>query len=179
MKLELASDVLPHAPQKVWNLLLDPQVLSRLLPGVEKFEAVGPDRYEVLVKLGVGAVRGTYTGKVELTDQNPPSSYKLRGEGRGAPGWAKGEVQFDLVPEGAGTRIKAKADAQIGGAIAGVGQRMIEGVAKSMAREFFAAVERELAGQKVEVTAAGMGFRLVLRMIRDFFGWIFGRRADS
>lgn len=178
MKLDIASDVLPHPPQQVWNLLLDPSVLSRLLPGVEKFEAVGPDRYDVLVKLGVGAVRGIYSGKVELAEQKPPVSYKLRGEGRGAPGWAKGEVLFELVPEGGGTRVKAKADAQIGGPIAGVGQRMIEGVAKSMAREFFAAVQRELAGQKVEVTAAGMGFRLLIRMIRDFFGSIFGRRTD-
>ena len=178
MKLELTSDVMPHPPQKVWNLLLDPAVLSRLLPGVEKFEATGPDKYEVVVKLGVGAVRGTYNGKVELTDQQPPNSYRLRGEGRGAPGWAKGEVLFTLLPEAAGTRIHAKADAQIGGAIAGVGQRMIEGVAKSMAREFFAAVDRELAGQQQQVTAARMGFRVFLRLIRDLFASLFGRKSE-
>ena len=179
MKLEIASEVLPHPPQQVWNLLLDPSVLSRLLPGVEKFDAVGPDSYEVLVKLGVGAVRGTYSGKVQLTDQQPPTSYKLKGEGKGAPGWAKGEVLFSLIPEAGGTKVHAKADAQIGGAIAGVGQRMIEGVAKSMAREFFSAVGRELAGQKVEVSQAGMGFRLLIRIVRDFFAWIFGRGAGA
>ncbi len=178
MKLDLSSDVMPYPPQQVWNLLLDPSVLSRLLPGVEKFDSVGPDRYEVVVKLGVGAVRGTYNGKVEIAEQKPPSSYRLRGEGKGAPGWAKGDVLFSLIPENGGTRVNAKADAQIGGAIAGVGQRMIEGVAKSMAREFFAAVERELSGQKVQVTAAGMGFRLFLRIIRDFFASLFGRKAQ-
>ena len=179
MKLDITSDPFAHPPQRVWDLLLDPQVLSKLLPGVEKFEEVGPDQYAVVVKMGVGAVRGVYTGKITLAEKNPPSNYRLRGEGKGAPGWAKGDVLMTLIPENGGTRVRAQADAQIGGAIAGVGQRMIEGVAKSMAREFFAAIDRELAGRKQPTTAVGFSFRLILRIVRDFFASLFGRRSDS
>ena len=176
MKLEITSEPFPHPPERVWDLLLDPEVLARLLPGIEKFEAVGPDKYDVKVKLGVGAVRGTYDGKVELADKKPPTSYLLRGEGRGAPGWAKGEALMTLLPEAGGTRLRATANAQIGGAIAGVGQRMIEGVAKSMAREFFASIDRELAGKKQTTSTVGFSFRLIIRIIRDFFASLFGRR---
>ena len=138
------THLLPYPRNVVWRLLLDPDVLSRLLPGVEKFETKGPDKYAVVVKMGVPSVRGTYTGSVEIFDKQEPSSYRLRGEGKGVPGWARGEAEMTLVEEEGKTRITAKGKAQVGGTIAGVGQRMIEGVAKGMAREFFESVEREL-----------------------------------
>jgi carbon monoxide dehydrogenase subunit G len=176
VKLEVSSDVLPHPRERVWALLQDPSVLARLLPGVEKLEALGQDHYALSVKLGVGAVRGRYEGTVELTDQRPPESYRLVGEARGGPGWAKGSASMTLVAEGAGTRLVARGDAQIGGAIAGVGQRMMEGVAKSMAREFFASVDRELQGRAVAKTSAsGFGLRVLLDLIRRFFARLFGR----
>jgi carbon monoxide dehydrogenase subunit G len=151
-------------------------VLSRLLPGIEKFDEVGKDQYAVVVKMGVGAVRGTYTGRVALVDQRPPESYRLVGEAKGTPGWAKGEAVMTLVAEGTGTRVIARGDAQIGGAIAGVGQRMMEGVAKSMAREFFQSIDRELQGVRVEkVSASAFGLRVLLDLIRQFFSRLFGR----
>ena len=116
--------------------------------GSKKFEVAGPDKYAVQVKLGVPSVKGTYTGSVEIFDKQPPASFRLRGDGKGGPGWARGEVLLTLTPEGDGTAVNAKANAVIGGTIAGVGQRMMEGVAKGMARDFFAALDRELRGRK-------------------------------
>ena len=154
MRIEVSSHAFAHPRERIYALLLDPSVLARLLPGVEKYEATGPDQYAVVVKMGVGAVRGTYTGKVALTDQRPPESYRLVGEAKGGPGWAKGSATMTLVAEGGGTRIVAKGDAQIGGAIATVGQRMMEGVAKSMANEFFQSLKPGPCGAHVEKVSA-------------------------
>jgi hypothetical protein len=179
VKIEVSSHAFAHPRERIWQVLLDPTVLARLLPGVEKFEATGPDTYAVVVSLGVGAVRGTYTGKVQLTDQRPPESYRLVGEAKGGPGFAKGSATMTLVAEGEGTRIVAKGDAQIGGAIATVGQRMMEGVAKSMANEFFQSLDRELAGQPpARVSASGFGFRVLVDLIRRFFARWIGRGGD-
>jgi hypothetical protein len=176
VKIEVSSHAFAHPRERIYALLLDPAVLERLLPGVEKLEATGPDQYAVVVQLGVGAIRGTYTGKVQLTDLHPPEGYRLVGEAKGTPGWAKGSATLTLVPEGAGTRIVARGDAQIGGAIATVGQRMMEGVAKSMANEFFQSIDRELAGQQVEkVSASGFGWRVLLDLVRRFVARLFGR----
>jgi len=142
------SQMISHPREKVWEVMLDPEVMARVLPGVEKFEVVGPDKYAVQVKLGVPSVKGTYTGSVEIFDKQPPTSFRLRGDGKGGPGWARGEVLLTLTPDGDGTAVNAKANAVIGGTIAGVGQRMMEGVAKGMARDFFAALDRELQGRK-------------------------------
>ena len=168
MRVEVAH-VLAQPRDRVWDALLDPAVLARVMPGVQKFE----------VKLGVPAVRGSYSGSVQIVDKQPPNSYRLRGEGKGGPGWARGEVLMTLVAEGSGTRVIANGQAQIGGTIAGVGQRMMEGVAKAMAREFFASVERELQGRQRKVTAFGFGVRLVLRMAWSFIRRLFGRRAAT
>ncbi len=179
MKLEVSSEVLPAPRERVWALLQDPGVLARLLPGVEKLEATGPDEYAVVVKLGVGAVRGTYTGRVALRDLEPPERYRLEGEAKGGPGWARGSATVTLAAQGGGTRLVAAGDAQIGGALAGVGQRMIEGVARSMAREFFQSIGRELEGAAVERTSAsGFGWRVFLDLVRGFFARLFGRRRE-
>jgi carbon monoxide dehydrogenase subunit G len=180
VKVDVSSQLLAWPRERIWQLLLDPSVLARLLPGVEKLEATAPDQYAVVVKMGVGAVRGTYTGKVQLTDQRPPESYRLVGEAKGGPGWAKGSATLTLVPEGAGTRIVAKGDAQIGGPVASVGQRMMEGVARSMANEFFQSIERELRGEAAEkVSASGFGVRVLVDLIRRFFARLFGRGGDA
>jgi uncharacterized protein len=182
VKIEVTSHELAHPRERVYALLLEPAALARLLPGVERFEPTGPDQYAVKVQLGVGAIRGTYTGKVAITDQRPPEGYRLAGEARGTPGWAKGAATLELSAEGAGTKIVAKADVQIGGAIANVGQRMIEGVAKSMARELFQSLDRELAGSAAghaaaPVGAAGFGVRVLLDLVRRFFARLFGRKG--
>ena len=138
--------MLNHPIERVWDVLLDPEVLKQALPGIEKLEATAPDSFAVVMNLGVAAVKGRYSGTLSITDKKPPSSYRLQGEGKGAPGWTKGQAVLTLVSEGVGTRVTAKGDAQVGGTIAGVGQRMREGIGKSMARDFFAAIERILDG---------------------------------
>jgi carbon monoxide dehydrogenase subunit G len=179
VKLEVKSEVLAAPRERVWALLQDPGVLARLLPGVEKLEPIGPDEYSVVVKLGVGAVRGTYSGRVALRDLEPPERYRLEGDAKGGPGWAKGSATMTLEEQEGGTRLVAAGDAQIGGALAGVGQRMIEGVAKSMAREFFQSVGRELEGAPARSTSvSGFGWRVFLDLVRGFFARLFGRRPD-
>lgn len=176
MKIE-HSHLLPFPRERVWDVLLDPAVLSRVLPGVESFEPKGDDRYAVVVELGVAGVKGRYAGEVEIVEKKPLDSYRLKGQGQGAPGWAKGEALMTLVEEAGGTRVRASANVQVGGTIAGVGQRMIDGVARAMAKEFFGAIEREVGGRKQKVSTAAFGFRVFLILVRDFFGRLFGRAA--
>ncbi len=175
MRVEV-SHLLAYPRDRVWDVLLDPDVLARVMPGVEKFEETGPEQYALSMKLGVPAVRGSYTGKVQIVDKHQPDSYRLRGEGKGGPGWAKGDVLMTLASEGAGTRVTAQGNAQIGGTIAGVGQRMMEGVAKAMAREFFESIDRELQGRKEKVTTFRFSIRLMAGIVANFFRRLFGRR---
>jgi carbon monoxide dehydrogenase subunit G len=176
VKIEVASQPFTQPRERIFALLLDPAVLARLLPGVEKLEETGPNQYAVVVKLGVGAIRGTYTGKVALSEVQAPESFRISGEAKGGPGFAKGQATLTLVAEDAGARIRASGDVQVGGAIATVGQRMLDGVAKSMANEFFQSLGRELAGQAVaKVSASGFGFRVLLDLLRRLFARLFGR----
>jgi uncharacterized protein len=142
------SETLKYSSEVIWKALLDPKVLSRLIPGVEKFDEIGPDKYAVTAKLGLPSVQGVYSGVVEIFDKNEPSSYKLRGDGKGTQGWVKGDVQITLTAGDGETKVNAKAQAAVGGAIAGVGQRMMEGISKSMARDFFTALNGELQNSK-------------------------------
>ena len=136
MKLEGSYEV-PAPRKKVWDAFLDPNVLKRAIPGCEKLEAVGPDEYKATMKVGVGGVKGTFEGKVRLSDKNPPESYKLAVEGSGGPGFIRGETVITLTDSGSGTKVSYTADLQVGGLIASVGQRMLGGVSKMMADKFF------------------------------------------
>jgi hypothetical protein len=136
MKLEGAYDV-PAPRQKVWDAFFDPERLKEAIPGCDKLEAVGPDEYKATMKVGVGAVKGTFEGKVRLTDKNPPDSYRMAVEGSGGPGFIRGETVITLSDAAGGTRVAYTADVQVGGLIASVGQRMLGGVSKMMADKFF------------------------------------------
>ena len=137
MKLEGSSDV-PAARQTVWEAFLDPAKLKKAIPGCEKLEAIAPEEYKATMKVGVGGVKGTFEGKVKITEKKPPESYKLAVEGTGGPGFVRGETVITLSDaEGGGTRVAYSADVQVGGLIASVGQRMLGGVAKMMADKFF------------------------------------------
>jgi carbon monoxide dehydrogenase subunit G len=136
MKIEGAHEI--SAPrQRVWEAFLDPELLRQAIPGCEKLEAVGPDEYRATMKVGVAAVKGTFEGKVRLTDKQPPDTYKMGVEGSGGPGFVRGEAAITLSDSGGGTRVAYNADVQVGGLIAGVGQRMLGGVTKMMADQFF------------------------------------------
>jgi carbon monoxide dehydrogenase subunit G len=149
------SAVLSADPEKVWAVITDPAVLARTIPGCETLEQVGDDEYKMNVSVGVGAIRGTYAGEVKLTDQQRPKSYVMHASGAGAPGNARATVTINLEQGEAGTTtLTYSADAVIGGPVAGVGQRMITGVAKRMAGQFFKAIDDELTGAVVPIAAA-------------------------
>ncbi|WP_409332094.1 SRPBCC family protein [Trujillonella humicola] len=147
MKLD-GSAVLQGTPEQVWSVITDPAVLARTIPGCESLELTGRDEYRMNVSVGVGAIRGTYAGEVRLTDQQRPTSYVMHASGAGAPGNARAKVLISLAGDGDGgtTTLTYSADAVVGGPVAGVGQRMITGVAKRMAGQFFSAVDGELTG---------------------------------
>jgi uncharacterized protein len=137
-----------HAPvERVYQALNDPAVLVRTIPGCERLERAGEDAYKMTVHAGVASVRGTYAGDVRLADQRPPHAFTLKASGAGAPGTVSADVQVRLEPGDDGTTVLSyDADAVVGGMIGGVGQRMLVGVAKRTAGEFFAAVDEVLSG---------------------------------
>ena len=149
------SAVLHASPEDVWRALTDPAVLARTIPGCLALERVGENSYRMDVAVGVGAVKGTYAGEVHLTDQERPKSYVMHASGAGAPGQVRATVTIELAPsEDSSTVLTYSADAVVGGPVAGVGQRMITGVAKRMAAQFFTAVDAELTGVVVPIAAA-------------------------
>ncbi len=127
--------------EKVWQVLLDPKILAQCMPGCEELKEIGPDQYEANVKVGIAAVKGTYKAKISIKDKQPPSHYVLSGQGSGGPGFMQGDVVIDLEQEGGETLLKYSTDAKVGGLIAGVGQRMIGGIAKMMIDQFFKKME--------------------------------------
>ena len=146
------SAVLHADPERVWSVITDPAVLARTIPGCESLEQVGEDSYRMNVSVGVGAIRGTYAGEVHLTDQQRPKSYVMHASGAGAPGQVRATVTINLEPsEDSSTTLAYSADAVVGGPVAGVGQRMMTGVAKRMAGQFFAAIDAELTGAPVPI----------------------------
>jgi carbon monoxide dehydrogenase subunit G len=148
------SAVLHADPERVWSVITDPAVLARTIPGVETLEQVGDDEYKMNVTVGVGAIRGTYAGEVRLSDKQHPSSYVMHASGAGGPGNVRAKVTINLEPSAEGTTLTYSADAVVGGAVAGVGQRMMTGVAKRMAGQFFKAIDNELTGAVIPISTA-------------------------
>ncbi len=143
-----------HAPrEKVWEALNDPAVLVRTIPGCQQLEEVGPDAYRMTITAGVASIKGTYQGDVALTDQQQPGAFTLKASGAGAPGTVSADVKVTLAEADGTTRLDYDADAIVGGMIGGVGQRVLSGVAKKTAGEFFKAVDDVLTGKAPTVPA--------------------------
>ncbi len=144
--MKVTGEATLHAPvERVWEALLDPTVLVRTIPGCQQLAVVGEDEYRMTVTAGVAAVKGTYAGTVRLTDQQRPASFVLRAAGAGAPGTVQVDVTVRLAEGDAGaTLLTYDADAVVGGPVGGVGQRMLTGVARKTAGEFFRAVDAAL-----------------------------------
>lgn len=129
---------LPASREVVWRKLNDPEVLRACIPGCQSLERSGDNGFLAVAKIKVGPVSATFKGKVNLSDLDPPNGYKINGEGEGGiAGFAKGgaSVQLAEIPEG--TRLDYAVEANIGGKIAQLGARLINGVAKKMADQFF------------------------------------------
>ena len=131
-------------PARVWDLLMDPAVISSCIPGCEAFEPDGQDRYKVKLTVGIAAITGAYDGVVAISDKVAPSSYRLTVEGQGKPGFAKGNSSIALRADGDKTIVDVSGTVQTGGPIARVGQRLIGGVSKMMLDRFFACLKSKL-----------------------------------
>jgi carbon monoxide dehydrogenase subunit G len=140
--------------ERVFEALNDPEVLKRALPGCEAIEKVSDTEMTATMVAKVGPVKAKFSGRVALSDLNPPESYTISGEGKGgAAGFAKGSAKVRLEPNGPGTLMRYEVNAQVGGKLAQLGGRLIDGTAKKMADEFFAAFGEIVAGKAGEEAA--------------------------
>lgn len=162
MAMTMKGEVdLPAGREIVWQALNDPEVLKSCIPGCESLEKVGDNSLQAVAKVKVGPVAATFKGKVDLLDLDPPNGYRIQGEGEGGvAGFAKGGATVKLADIPEGTKLTYDVEAQVGGKLAQLGARLIDGVAKKMADQFFndfaAAVARQqgVAVEKQAVESA-------------------------
>ncbi|MGE0104884.1 MAG: carbon monoxide dehydrogenase subunit G [Blastocatellales bacterium] len=152
MKIEGTHTI--NAPrERLWKLMIDPEVIRRILPGLESLEETPDGAYRMTMKAGVGSIKGVFTGAIRLDDLRPPEHYRMLVDGKGTPGFVKGDGTLDLVEQDGVTRVEYSGNVNVGGTIASVGQRMIVSSAKMMAGQFFTALEAEAAAlHKSEIT---------------------------
>ncbi len=140
--------------QQAWDALNDPAVLKLCIPGCEKIEATGDNQYSMAVALKIGPLAAKFAGKIALSDIQAPNSYTIAFEGQGGPaGFGKGSAQVQLTPLEHGHELSYTVHASVGGKIAQVGQRLIDGVAKSMAEDFFKRFDEEMQRQHPQAYA--------------------------
>lgn len=176
------TSTLEAAPDAVWRAIMDPAVLARCIPGCESLTTVGEDRYAMTVTAGVAAIKGTYTGEVALTDLEQPSALTLHANGAGAPGTIDADVRVRLTPSATGgTDIAYDADATVGGTVGGVGQRMLAGVTRKMAGQFFGALDADIAGATVPAGAGAVPTEPAAGTVPQVDGAVYrgGRRATA
>jgi uncharacterized protein len=131
-------------PDQVWALLMDPAVISSCIPGCDRFEPDGENRYRARLTVALAAITGTYEGTVELADLVQPTSYRLVAKGQGRPGFVNGSSIVALRQEGSSTVVQVNGSVQTGGAIARLGQRLIGGVSQMMLDRFFSCLQGKL-----------------------------------
>ncbi len=140
-----ASRQLSVTQQQAWDALNDPEVLKTCIPGCDKVEATGENQYAIGMALKIGPVSAKFNGKITLSEIVPPSSYTITFEGQGGPaGHGKGNAQVKLTPNDAGCELAYTVHAQVGGKVAQLGQRLIDGAAKGMAEDFFKRFDEEM-----------------------------------
>ena len=154
MKLE-GEHIFKGPREAVWEMLRDPDALSTAIPGAQSLNKISDQEFDGVINLRMGPVSGSFSGKVTLSKEVPPTNFTLTAEGRGAPGFAKGVGDVELIDQGDGTTLmKYSGEMQIGGMLASVGQRMVDSVSKSMFRQGFEAMdntlEAKLAGKSTD-----------------------------
>ena len=150
MAMTMAGEVaLPADRATVWAALNDPEVLRRCIPGTQALDKVSDTEFQATVRAAVGPVKATFKGRVVLSDLDPPNAYTISGEGQGGvAGFAKGGANVRLADaDGGGTLMAYDVEATVGGKLAQLGGRLINGVAKKYADEFFANFAKELSGE--------------------------------
>jgi uncharacterized protein len=146
---------IPAPRQRVWEALNDPEVLKQCIPGCQALEKVSDTEFNGRVLASVGPVRATFGGKVTLSDLDPPQSYTISGEGSGGvAGFAKGGAKVNLAEDGAATVLTYAVQAQVGGKLAQIGSRLIDGVARKMAGDFFGCFAKAVVAEEPAAAAA-------------------------
>jgi len=180
MTMEMQGNrLLAITQQQAWDALNDPEVLKTCIAGCDKVERSGENQFVVGVAIKIGPVSAKFSGKIALADMAPPHSYTLSFEGQGGPaGFGKGSAKVQLTPTTGGTELSYSVQASVGGKIAQLGQRLIDGVAKSMAEDFFKRFDQEMQRQYppaavpvtpvVQASASEGGFKL------PAWGWVAG-----
>jgi carbon monoxide dehydrogenase subunit G len=130
--------------QAVWDTLLNPAIIAQCIPGKEKFEQVGPDLYEVAMRVKVGPITGSGTAQIRLSDQEPPYRYRMSVDGGGAIGHIRGSGVMTLSADGNRTVVAYSGDADVTGRVASVGQRLLGVTAKLMISQFFKCMEGKI-----------------------------------
>ncbi len=145
------------APREaVWAALNDPEVLKACIPGCEELTKLSDTEIDARVAAALGPVRATFATRIQLSDMNPPESYTISGEGKAAAGFGKGSAQVSLTEDGAVTVLRYSADLRLGGKLAQVGSRLLEGATRQLADQFFDAFAQRLdagAAKQAEVAA--------------------------
>jgi carbon monoxide dehydrogenase subunit G len=181
MKLS-GTQTFPTPRQKVWEFLIDPQRLAKCMPGCEKLETVGENEYSGVINVGLAAVKGVYNGKVKIDEMQAPSHYKMLLDGKGKQGFIKGNGTIDLEEKDGQTLLTYSGDVQVGGPLASVGQRMIDGAAKMMIGQFFTAMEAEIKAMPGEEVRQGVAinfWRYLLKLIREKLAALFGKKTTA
>jgi len=139
----------PAPAQEVWELLTDPQSLQHCTPGCKQLNEIATDEFEATMEVGIGPIKGTFHGKIAMKEKTPPRSYRLIIEGSGAAGFVRGEGALTLQDEAdEQTAVHVSGDGQVGGVMAGVGQRLFEGVAKQLMGQFFQCMQSQLVARR-------------------------------
>ena len=168
MKLEGTHEI-EATRERVYQSLVNPDVLQRCIPGCERLERTGENSFSATIRAGVGSIKGVFEGKVTLEDLREPEHFRMVVEGKGSPGFLKGSGDLDLVQSENFTKVNYSGDIQVGGTIASVGQRMIQGTAKMMAAQFFTCLGAEAKTEVGEPPPQHGFFRTALRW---FSGWL-------
>ncbi len=143
--MEIKGSYTFDAPvEAVWDILIDPSAVARCMPGCEKLEALGDDRYRFTISAGVAAIKGRFQGTIALTDKVPQVSYQLLVDGSGTPGFIKGKASILLIPQDNKTLVTVQGDIEVGGLIARVGQRLLGTAAKTMMDRFFGCLQKSV-----------------------------------
>jgi uncharacterized protein len=142
------EQIIPLPQAATWDALNDPAVLKECIPGCESIERLADNEYEVVLAAKVGPVSARFKGRMTVSDADPPRAYTLVFEGQGgSAGFAKGQASVVLTPEAEGTRLAYRAKGNVGGKLAQVGARLIDGVAKKLAESFFTAFNEHVSGK--------------------------------
>jgi carbon monoxide dehydrogenase subunit G len=143
--MEVKGDHHFKAPRAVvWEAMLDPEALQASMPGCEQFNQVAPESYDIVIKVGIAAIKGTYTGNVKVTDRLPEDSYRLIVAGKGSPGSVQGDAVMSLTEKDGGTLVSYKGEVKAQGAIARLGGRLLGGTANLMIGQFMKGMEKQV-----------------------------------